>query len=269
MNTRNEQMAKKILKRRQQLAFGSLEVNVEQTQPAEDEEGPPQESCEKQKCDADRPHMSFIAGSDPETCDASDPTSDACEAQQFDIYTPRFLIHTPRSPKELKTLPKRRRRGHRVRLHIYDVSHEPVVQHLNQFLAYKDAPVKLGGIFHAGIEINKMEWSFGSGMESEISQTGVKSSVPTQNPQHNFRQTVYLGRTTLTREEISMTLANMAEEYSAEGYDLLRRNCCHFADDLCRRIGVKRPPRWLLRLAKIGAAVDEVLPEAVRDALPW
>ena len=29
----------------------------------------------------------------------------------------------------------------------------------------------------------------------------------------------------------------VCQEYSAESYDLLRKNCCHFADDLCRRLG--------------------------------
>lgn len=36
------------------------------------------------------------------------------------------------------------RRGHRVKLHIYDVSRDPLVHHLNQLLAHQGAPVKLG-----------------------------------------------------------------------------------------------------------------------------
>ena len=268
------------MKRRQQLAFGSLEVSNEIVSP---EPIPSLPDVTKDPCHLEVDNQSEKVphddiSSDKENCEA-DPMSEneeECEqniapAQEFEIYTPRILIHTPRSElKRTSTKPRRSRKGHRVKLHIYDVSNEPVVRHLNQVLAYQDAPMKLGGIFHAGIEINRIEWSFGSGMESETSTSGVKSSSqPTQNPQHNYRQTVYLGRTLLSREKISMILATMSEEYSAEDYDLLRRNCCHFADDLCRRLGVKRPPRWLLRLAKLGAALDEVLPEAIREQMPW
>ena len=78
-----------------------------------------------------------------------------------------------------------------MKLHIYDVSRDPLVRHLNQLLAHQGAPVKLGGIFHAAIEIKKLEWSFGSQApdDFEICASGVKTSLPTRNPQHTFRQT--------------------------------------------------------------------------------
>ena len=47
-----------------------------------------------------------------------------------------------------------------------------------------------------------------------------------------------------------------ALRYPGGDYDLLRRNCCHFADDFARRLGVGGIPSWIMRLAKIGAGVE-------------
>lgn len=195
------------------------------------------------------------------------------EADSYDIFTmtPQFDIYTPRDDTAANRPLRSKRRhlkGRKVRLHIYDVSRDPNIQRVNFVFANKDAPIKLGGLFHAGVEISKLEWAFGSGCLHE-SPTGVRCHQPKQNIQHSYRQTVYLGRSQCSREEVARILAEIAEEYSAESYDLLRKNCCHFADDLCRRLGVRSPPFWLLRLACVGAAVDEILPENVRDLLPW
>ncbi|CAE7283269.1 unnamed protein product [Symbiodinium sp. CCMP2592] len=45
-------------------------------------------------------------------------------------------------------------------------------------------------------------------------------------------------------------------------YDLLRRNCCHFADDFARRLGVGGIPGWVMRLAKVGAGVEAMIASA-------
>ena len=47
-------------------------------------------------------------------------------------------------------------------------------------------------------------------------------------------------------------------EWPGTGYDLTRRNCCHFADALCTMLGVDVPfPAWVNRLAGAGAAVGD------------
>merc|ERR1712226_984265 len=54
----------------------------------------------------------------------------------------------------------------------------------------------------------------------------------------------------------------MVEEYPGDDYDLLRRNCCHFADDFCQRLGVGSIPGWIYRLARVGAGVATMLERA-------
>mmetsp|Transcript_22054 Transcript_22054/g.42343 ORF Transcript_22054/g.42343 Transcript_22054/m.42343 type:complete len:461 (-) Transcript_22054:123-1505(-) len=144
-----------------------------------------------------------------------------------------------------------------VRLHIYDVSQEDSVHKLNKWLAGKNSPLKFGGVFHAGVEVNGLEWSYG--MSLSETQPGISCVEPRMHPAHRYRQTVKLRSTTLSGEEIAELISGLAEEYPGDDYDLLRRNCCHFADDFCRRLGAGRIPGWVHRLARIGARVDSAL----------
>lgn len=165
-----------------------------------------------------------------------------------------------------KPLPRELPRGLQVKVHIYDVSQEESIQKLNRVLAHKYSPLKLGGVFHAGVEVNGLEWSFGF-CNSET-RSGISCCEPQTNPQHTYRQTVSMRSTTADPEQIADIIAELIEEYPGDDYDLLRRNCCHFADDFCRRMGVGGIPGWVHRLARIGAGVDTLLqaaPQSVKD----
>merc|ERR1712232_1258243 len=148
-------------------------------------------------------------------------------------------------------------RGEHVWLHIYDVSQEDSVRKLNKVLAHKYSPLKLGGVFHAGVEINGLEWSYG--MSQSETLPGLSCVLPMQHPNHRYRQSVRLHRTKFTAEEIAELISQLAEEYPGHDYHLLRRDCCHFADDFCQRIGAGRIPGWVHRLARIGANVDTIM----------
>eukprot|EP00931_Biecheleriopsis_adriatica_P008757 TRINITY_DN109895_c0_g1_i1.p1 TRINITY_DN109895_c0_g1~~TRINITY_DN109895_c0_g1_i1.p1 ORF type:complete len:412 (-),score=97.73 TRINITY_DN109895_c0_g1_i1:23-1258(-) len=142
-------------------------------------------------------------------------------------------------------------------LHIYDVSQEESVQKLNRVLAHRLSPLKFGGVFHAGVEVNGLEWCYGFSENETI--PGVCCVEPKAHPQHHYRQTIRLRRTLLSSEDVMEIVGSLLEEYPGDDYDLLRRNCCHFADDLCRRLGVGGIPYWVHRLARIGAGIDGVV----------
>lgn len=156
--------------------------------------------------------------------------------------------------------------GTPVKLHIYDVSRLECIRRLNQALAHQLSPLKFGGIFHAGVEVNGKEWSFGYSDDPEI--PGVGGTAPRQHEFHRFRQTLILPCTQLSTEEIEKILEKLLEEYPGPDYDLLRRNCCHFADDLSRRLGCGPIPRWVYRLALIGAKIDSMLQAMRKVSLP-
>lgn len=143
-----------------------------------------------------------------------------------------------------------------VNLHIYDVSREASIQRLNAFLANRMCPLKLGGVFHAGVEVDGAEWSFGRTDDPQAS--GVTRVDPKCDPEHHFRETVPLQQTSLSSPQVQALLGQLRLEYPGGEYDLLRRNCCHFADDFCQRLGVGRIPGWVYRLARIGARIDAV-----------
>jgi len=54
-------------------------------------------------------------------------------------------------------------------------------------------------------------------------------------------------------------ISALIEDYPGHDYHILRRNCCHFADDFCRRLGVGGIPSWIHRLARVGAEIDTLL----------
>jgi len=94
-------------------------------------------------------------------------------------------------------------------LHIYDVSQDSGIQHLNEVLASSILPMKFGGVFHAGVEVNGKEWSFGYCKEG----SGVCFTEPRRHPVHHFRETVFLPRTQLSSKEIAGIIKCMAQDY--------------------------------------------------------
>jgi len=153
--------------------------------------------------------------------------------------------------------PKPTEEGLPVYVHIYDVSQEESIQKINKWLASRYSPLKFGGVFHAGVEVNGLEWSYG--MSFSESMPGISCVEPRMHPAHTYRQTVQLRHTKLSAEEIAELLSQLIEDYPGDDYCLLRRNCCNFADDFCRRLGAGRLPSWVIRLARLGARVDGAL----------
>lgn len=148
-----------------------------------------------------------------------------------------------------------------VLVNIYNVSQDPIVQKLNELLAHRYNPFKFGGIFHAGVELLGREWSFGF----VACGTGVHTSLPRNHPHHHFRETIRLGPTRLSHEEVLTLMSAMSLEYPGNSYHLLKRNCCHFASDACMRLGVGELPSWIQRLARIGDSVLSVSQELEKN----
>eukprot|EP00929_Paragymnodinium_shiwhaense_P043537 TRINITY_DN22387_c0_g1_i1.p1 TRINITY_DN22387_c0_g1~~TRINITY_DN22387_c0_g1_i1.p1 ORF type:complete len:432 (+),score=77.67 TRINITY_DN22387_c0_g1_i1:134-1297(+) len=150
--------------------------------------------------------------------------------------------------------------GIEVRLHIYDVSQEEAIQKINRVFAHEYSPLKFGGVFHAGVEVMGLEWAYGCSEWETL--PGVSCNEPRQHPMHNYRETIILRPSHLSEEDVSRTVSQLMEEYPGNDYDLLRRNCCHFADDFCQRLGVGAIPGWVHRFARIGAKLDTAMQTA-------
>jgi len=139
-------------------------------------------------------------------------------------------------------------------LNVYDVSSNYQTQLLNAIFANKSAPYRMGGIFHAGIEVAGREWTFGFIGEG----SGVKCREPRTDPQHHYRESVRLPNTRLSEEDVVGLLDELQDLYMGTSYSLLQRNCCHFAEDFCLRLGVGPLPAWLHRWGRAGDSVRKV-----------
>ncbi|CAG9464018.1 unnamed protein product [Pedinophyceae sp. YPF-701] len=138
-------------------------------------------------------------------------------------------------------------------LHVYDVQSdsEKTNTRLKNFNWFVKDVVGVGGIFHGAIEVLGYEWSFGYCEEG----SGVYPCRPKVNPMYNYKETVSLGHTALSTEEIKAILRDMQYHWPGQSYHILDRNCNGFCEELARRLGVKVPPGWLNRLARGSSGV--------------
>lgn len=119
---------------------------------------------------------------------------------------------------------------------MYDYSSFNLVQGLNDW-----AHVTGGGAFHAAVEVYGAEWSFCRTGEGD----GIYCNPPKGNKFHMYRETIPMGLTFKSIQQVEQLIEDMAKDYSGQSYDLLWKNCCHFSDDFCKRLGVGHVPAWI------------------------
>ena len=125
-----------------------------------------------------------------------------------------------------------------------------------------------GGAFHSGVVLHHpegaREWAYG-GCESG---TGVFNTMPqSEHLPFKYKQTISMGQTELSSEEVIALLLAMMEEWHGDGYDLTKRNCCHFSEALCIALDVPEAfPGWVNRLAHAGAAIGDAHTAALTKA---
>mmetsp|Transcript_107695 Transcript_107695/g.214001 ORF Transcript_107695/g.214001 Transcript_107695/m.214001 type:complete len:239 (+) Transcript_107695:74-790(+) len=138
-------------------------------------------------------------------------------------------------------------------LHVYDVTTNLDVVAINRVLR----PIG-SGAFHCGVEVYGKEWSFRRSSNSE--NTGIFWVQPQSCPGASYCEAVAMGSTSMPHDKVSKLLTAMSREWLGNSYSLLKRNCCHFCDQLCKQLGVGAIPSWVTHLAKTGAAIiDEGL----------
>jgi len=116
------------------------------------------------------------------------------------------------------------------------------------------------GAFHAGVEVFSKEWSYGYAIQGS---QGVYHCKPRSNDRHRYRESVAMGGTCMTEVEVISLIQDMRSVWVGTDYEILTRNCCHFADAFCRRLGVGPAPRWLMHLAGAGVSLVNGVEKAV------
>ncbi|VFQ58280.1 unnamed protein product [Cuscuta campestris] len=143
-------------------------------------------------------------------------------------------------------------------LHIYDVTNSAsdktnnTVLQINRF--FKDG-IGLGGIFHSAVQVyGDEEWSFGFCEQG----TGVFSCPAGKNPMYSYRESIVLGKTNCSIFKVNQILRELSREWPGFLYDLLSKNCNHFCDEFCERLGAPKLPGWVNRFANAGDAAMEM-----------
>ncbi|CAF2246070.1 unnamed protein product [Brassica napus] len=149
-------------------------------------------------------------------------------------------------------------------VHIYDATNSGSEEIDNRF--HKDGIGPIvggGGVFHSAIQVyGDDEWSFGYYCEQA---SRVFSCPSTKNPMYTYREKIILGKTDCSIFTVDQILRDLTREWSEYTYDSFSKNCNHFCDVLCDRLGVPKLPGWVNRFAHagdtaLGVAVDTTMP---------
>eukprot|EP00397_Hematodinium_sp_SG-2012_P034470 GEMP01036977.1.p1 GENE.GEMP01036977.1~~GEMP01036977.1.p1 ORF type:complete len:263 (+),score=44.67 GEMP01036977.1:120-908(+) len=134
----------------------------------------------------------------------------------------------------------------RVRLHVYDID-IPFVPTMNWFTKWAGV-LPLGGIFHVGIEVYDLEFTFGSG----DFDTGIFWGCPGFVETSGRHTVVDLGETLMSHSEVGSLVQKMCREWPATSYDVLNNNCCTFCRSFAEKLGCEEKvfPAWADRFAR-------------------
>eukprot|EP00746_Dinoflagellata_sp_MGD_P013572 gnl/MRDRNA2_/MRDRNA2_129380_c0_seq1.p1 gnl/MRDRNA2_/MRDRNA2_129380_c0~~gnl/MRDRNA2_/MRDRNA2_129380_c0_seq1.p1 ORF type:complete len:369 (+),score=57.99 gnl/MRDRNA2_/MRDRNA2_129380_c0_seq1:63-1169(+) len=124
-------------------------------------------------------------------------------------------------------------------LNVYDLGHTMLARSYNHI-------TKEYGAFHTGIEVYGSEWSFGMTADDT---TGIWSCKPRKDPEHTFREAIPVGHTNLSRCEVAVLVERVQKQWPGQTYNVLSRNCHHFAADFCSELGCGPVPPWINALA--------------------
>jgi len=144
----------------------------------------------------------------------------------------------------------RTRMGTKVTLNVYDLS------------PANDCLYSVGmGLHHSGVEILGREYSFASG-------GGIFDSSPKEAPGAQFREAIELGAFDGGSSELQSAISDLREDFGPDRYNLIRRNCNHFANALVWRLLNRTIPGHVNRLADFGVCLSCLLPKKLLEEAP-
>ena len=140
--------------------------------------------------------------------------------------------------------------SNRVVLNVYDL-------HENN-----DLLLPLGlGLFHSGVQINSAEYTFASG-------GGVFSTEPKYAPGAKFRESIDMGEFKGTSRDMDKILDELRVEFRGTDYNIILRNCNHFAEAFIKKLLNKEIPGYINRLAFIGSFFSCLIPPQLTNEAP-
>ncbi|KAE9413433.1 hypothetical protein Angca_010114, partial [Angiostrongylus cantonensis] len=112
------------------------------------------------------------------------------------------------------------------------------------------------GIFHSGIEVYGVEYSYGG---HPYAFSGVFENSPQDAEElgenFKFRQCIVIGETSFTPTAVHELIKSLGQEYRGDRYHLISRNCNHFSAVLAKALTGKDIPTWINRLANFSGSI--------------
>ncbi|KJH50171.1 hypothetical protein DICVIV_03679 [Dictyocaulus viviparus] len=112
------------------------------------------------------------------------------------------------------------------------------------------------GVFHSGIEVYGIEYSYGG---HPYALSGVFENSPQDAEElgenFKFRQSILIGETSFTAVAVRELIKSLGQEYRGDRYHLISRNCNHFSAVLAKALTGKDIPTWINRLANLSGSI--------------
>jgi len=105
------------------------------------------------------------------------------------------------------------------------------------------------------------EYSFASG-------GGIFESSPKEAPGAIFRVALELGAFDGGQAELQKAISELRDDFGPDDYNLIRKNCNHFANALSYRLLQRGIPAYVNRLADIGFCCSCLLPRSLVEHAP-
>eukprot|EP00347_Sterkiella_histriomuscorum_P023130 403335831 len=114
------------------------------------------------------------------------------------------------------------------------------------------------GVYHTGVEVNGSEYAYGG--NSLLECTGVYEMSPKDHDVFVFKQSLLVG--VIDDEEIIWSsLHKLMKKFRANQYDMLKQNCNTFTNEFLMQILGRGLPKYLNRIANIGAIFHCIVPK--------
>ncbi|XP_017468286.1 PREDICTED: desumoylating isopeptidase 2 isoform X1 [Rhagoletis zephyria] len=134
---------------------------------------------------------------------------------------------------------------------------EPVILNVYDMYWINEYTTSIGlGVFHSGVEIFGTEFAYGG---HPFPFTGVFEITPRDHDelgeQFQFRQSIQIGCTDFTYEEIRRIVDELGNQFRGDRYHLMNNNCNHFSSSLTQILCGQEIPSWVNRLAHFSSCV--------------
>eukprot|EP00804_Cyclotella_cryptica_P010693 CCRYP_005493-RA/>CCRYP_005493-RA protein AED:0.04 eAED:0.04 QI:548/1/1/1/0.5/0.2/5/2118/209 len=97
---------------------------------------------------------------------------------------------------------------------------------------------------------------------------GIFDSSPKDAPGATFRESIELGTFEGGSSELNAAISDLREDFGPDRYNLIRRNCNHFANALVWRLLGRSIPGHVNRLADLGVCCSCLLPKKMLEEAP-